>query len=213
MNLKIYKLTLYVSTIILVSLTALSIVLNIWSECNQWIVFVVNWCVGIACSIAVVVITTFIQFKVEQGKIINEIASAVRTMLFHNDLYGGIFVNDVERNADTVKELNKFEAKWRNAFKEDVNQLRSLQTELDFLFKKKQNWNLLRSILTLRIAQFDNSGEDYEKEAESLKKEFLQVKGKIIDLAEIIISFKINKYTKEEIEKYICEYKKVISNC
>ena len=66
---KVYKITLYVSLIVFVILTILSVVLNFWND-NEWIAFIVNWCVGIACSIVVVIITTFIQFRVEQKKAI-----------------------------------------------------------------------------------------------------------------------------------------------
>ena len=53
-------------------LTIVSIILN-FLECNNWITFAINWCVGIACSIGVVIITTLIQFKVEQNKAIRKL--------------------------------------------------------------------------------------------------------------------------------------------
>ena len=46
---KVYKITRYVSLIVFAILTALSVVLNFWND-NEWIAFIVNWCVGIACT-------------------------------------------------------------------------------------------------------------------------------------------------------------------
>ena len=71
---RVYKKTLTVSIIMFCVLAVVSVMLNFWNDC-EWISFIVNWCVGIACSIFVVIITTYIQFKAENYKITIELAT------------------------------------------------------------------------------------------------------------------------------------------
>ena len=131
---KVYKITLYVSLIVFSILTVLSVALNFWNE-NEWIAFVVNWCVGIACSIVVVIITTLIQFKVEQKKAINKLILIARALIFHNEFFGSIFASGVVRNVDTVTDLDKIENNWRNSLKEDMEKASAVLMELEFFFK------------------------------------------------------------------------------
>lgn len=77
---RVYKKTLIVSIVVCFILAVLSVILNFWSD-FKWISFVVNWCVGIACSIVVVIITTYIQYKAEKYKITIEMATAILAWL------------------------------------------------------------------------------------------------------------------------------------
>ena len=113
---KVYKITLYASLIVFSVLTVLSVILNFWNE-NEWLSFINDWCVGIACSIIVVVITTLIQFKVEQKKIINELASAVRMLLFQNVIGGDAFEEDAEQEM-TACQIQSFKQIWKKEIKE-----------------------------------------------------------------------------------------------
>jgi hypothetical protein len=70
---RVYKVTLIVSTIIFSVLTVAAVCLHFLGT-NFDLAFLVNWLVGIACSIVVVIITTSIQFRVEQKRAIQQVA-------------------------------------------------------------------------------------------------------------------------------------------
>ena len=203
---KIYKITLYVSLIVFSILTVLSVALNFWNE-NEWIAFVVNWCVGIACSIVVVIITTLIQFKVEQKKAINKLVLIVRALVFHNVFFGSIFASGVVRNADTVTYLDKTENNWRNSLKEDMDKASAVLMELEFFFKNPDLLKMLKLSNAFKISQFDKSEKNYEVEAKMLETEYEKVTSTIVDFAETVVSLKVKGYGKEEIEKYILDYR------
>ncbi|MGN0179140.1 MAG: hypothetical protein ACI4DY_06840 [Monoglobaceae bacterium] len=203
---KVYKITLYVSLIVFAILTILSIALNFWND-NKWIAFIVNWCVGIACSIVVVIITTLIQFKVEQKKAINKLVLIVRALIFHNEFFGSIFVSGVMRNADTVTDLDKIENNWRNSLKEDMEKVNAVLMELEFFFKNPVLLKMLKLSNAFNISQFDKSEKNYEVEAKLLETEYEKVTRIIVDFAETLVSLKVKSYGKEEIEKYILDYR------
>ena len=203
---KVYKITLYVSLIVFSILTVLSVALNFWNE-NEWIAFVVNWCVGIACSIVVVIITTLIQFKVEQKKAINKLVLITRALIFHNEFFGSIFESGVVRNADTVSDLDKIENNWRNSLKEDMEKASAVLMELEFFFKNPALLKMLKLSNAFKISQFDKSEKNYEVEAKLLENEYEKVTKIIVDFAETVVSLKVKGYGKEEIEKYILDYR------
>lgn len=203
---KVYKITLYVSLIVFAILTVLSVVLNFWND-NEWIVFVVNWCVGIACSIVVVIITTLIQFKVEQKKAINKLVLIARALIFHNELFGSIFASGVVRNADTVTYLDKIENNWRNSLKEDMDKASAVLMELEFFFKNPALIKMLKLSNSFKISQFDKSEKNYEVEAKWLETEYEKVTKIIVDFAETVISLKVKGYGKEDIEEYVAKHK------
>ena len=203
---KVYKITLYVSLIVFAILTVLSVVLNFWNE-NEWIAFVVNWCVGIACSIVVVIITTLIQFKVEQKKAINKLVLIARALIFHNELFGSIYASGVVRNADTVTYLDKIENNWRNSLKEDMDKASAVLMELEFFFKNPALIKMLKLSNSFKISQFDKSEKNYEVEAKWLETEYEKVTKLIVDFAETVISLKVKGYGKEDIEEYVAKHK------
>ena len=192
--------------IVFVILTVLSVVLNFWND-NEWIAFVVNWCVGIACSIVVVVITTFIQFKVEQKKSINKLVLIARALIFHNEFFGSIFASGVVRNADTVTELDKIENNWRNSLKEDMEKASAVLMEFEFFFKNPALLKMLKLSNAFKISQFDKSEKNYEVEAKLLENEYEKVTKIIVDFAETVISLRVKGYGKEEIEEYVVKHK------
>lgn len=206
---KVYKITLYVSLIVFAVLTVLSVILNFWND-NEWIAFIINWCVGIACSIVVVIITTLIQFKVEQKKAINKLILIARALIFHNEFFGSIFASGVIRNADTVKDLDKIENNWRNSLKEDMEKASTVLMELEFFFKNPVLLKMLKLSNSFKISQFDKSDKNYEVEAKLLETEYEKVTTIIVDFAETVVSLKVKSYGKEEIEKYILDYRSKI---
>ena len=203
---KVYKITLYVSLIVFAILTVFSVVLNFWND-NEWIAFVVNWCVGIACSIVVVIITTLIQFKVEQKKAINKLVLIARALIFHNELFGSIFASGVVRNTNTVTDLDEIEDNWRNSLKEDMEKASTVLMELEFFFKNPALIKMLKLSNSFKISQFDKSEKNYEVEAKWLETEYEKVTKIIVDFAETVISLKVKGYGKEDIEEYVAKHK------
>lgn len=81
---KIYKKTLIISIIVFCICVALSIVLKFTCIAKfNAIAFLTDYMIGIACSVIVVIITTFLQFKYEQRKLLNSILSDVQFFFFH----------------------------------------------------------------------------------------------------------------------------------
>lgn len=204
---KVYKITFYISLAIFLFFAILSVIFNFGIN-NCWSSFVVNWCVGIACSAVIVVVTTIIQFKVEQKKAINKLVLIVESLLFYNQLYGRILVSDVPRNADTIKELNIIESNWRDSLEDDMKKARSVLMDLEFFAKKQALLKMIKLSNLFVIAQFDKSENDYENEASLLEKEYHKVTGIIVDFAEIVVSLRVKGYGKEEIEKYVQAYRR-----
>lgn len=103
----VYKKTLTVSIAICVILAVLSTIFYFWND-NEWITFIVNWCVGIACSIVVVIITTYIQFKAEKHKITIELAT--ESLVWLTKFYE---LKRLLDSSDSLDEKDKSE-EWKN---------------------------------------------------------------------------------------------------
>ena len=58
---------------------AISVVCEMWHF--EHYAFVQNYCIGIACSLVVVVITSQLQYKHEHNKLLAEYCTAVREMI------------------------------------------------------------------------------------------------------------------------------------
>lgn len=203
---KVYKITLYVSIVLFFVFAILSIILNCLNY-NGWISFSINWCVGIACSLAVVIITTLVQFKVEQERAINKLASILEVMFFHNAFSGGVFSINIVRNKETVKDLDIMENNWRISLEEDNRKLYLVLADLEFFFDNKTFLNLFKLCNAFSISTFDKTENDYEREARLLKNEYQKTTEKIIKMAEMVIKLKPNKHEREILEKHIAYYR------
>lgn len=81
---KLYKNTLIISILILVICVLLSVVFNFTCLSEIGIIsFIADYMIGTACSIVVVIVTTFLQFKYEQRKILNSVLSDIQFFFFH----------------------------------------------------------------------------------------------------------------------------------
>ena len=56
-------------------------------------------------------------------------------------------------------------------------------------------------------SKFDKSEKNYEVEAKLLETEYKKVTKIIVDFAETVVLLKVKGYGKEEIEKYILDYR------
>lgn len=81
---KLYKNTLIISTIFFCVCVLLSIIFE-FTYISRYQIFSVlsDYMIGVACSIIVVIITTFVQFKYEQKKQLNAVLMDIEFFLFH----------------------------------------------------------------------------------------------------------------------------------
>lgn len=197
---KVYKITLYISLILFVVLTVISVVLNFWND-NEWLVFIINWCVGIACSLVVVIITTFIQFKVEQRKAIDQLATSVRVMLFQNQLKGTIFMSSPYSDISHLseKQIAVFEKNWLDGINENIKNVQQEFGNIEFFFGKRKSLAILKGINSVRIALMQGT-KICDKYSESQEK--------IYNLAKAISSLDFKGYSRDEIKSYLAMYEK-----
>ncbi len=108
---KLDKITLIVSSIVFSVLTILSVIFNFVND-TIWGDFVLNWCVGISCSIFVVITTTLIQFKLEQKKIIEQMASKLRLLFLSDKIYGYSYQEDADLSNWNDNQISLMEQRW-----------------------------------------------------------------------------------------------------
>ena len=102
-NMRVYKKTLTIAIIMFCALAVVSVMLNVWND-YEWVSFIINWCVGIACSIFVVIITTYIQFGAENNKLTVELAT--ESMVWLSKFYA---MRNLLDKSNNLKELAKSE--------------------------------------------------------------------------------------------------------
>ena len=146
---KVYKTTLIISVIIFLLLAITSTVLNFFNLPNRnWISFYINWSVGIGCSTVVVIVTTLIQYKIEQDRLLNKCADCLRVLFFHNSFFGSTFNDDCIRNDYTANVLDKIENNWRKSIETDNEKLMEYDSGY-FQILSKDTLNQLVSITYL----------------------------------------------------------------
>lgn len=79
---KLYKKTLVISYIIFFIVFAVSIIIELLNFNLKGLALLKDYSTGIACSIIVVIVTTYLQFKHEQEKKLSEISSKIGTFFF-----------------------------------------------------------------------------------------------------------------------------------
>lgn len=130
-NVKLYKNTLIISIIVFCVCIALSIVFEFTCISKfQVVSFLSDYMIGIACSIIVVIITTFLQFKYEQRKLLNSILSDVQFFFFDYLL----IVISLDPSEETPDKL------WEYYYDKIYNGIRNISSQLlniEWLTKKK----------------------------------------------------------------------------
>lgn len=128
---KLYKNTLIISIIVFCVCIALSIVFEFTCISKfQVVSFLSDYMIGIACSIIVVIITTFLQFKYEQRKLLNSILSDVQFFFFDYLL----IVISLDPSEETPDKL------WEYYYDKIYNGIRNISSQLlniEWLTKKK----------------------------------------------------------------------------
>ena len=166
---KLYKNTLIISIVILVICVLLSVVFNF--TCLSEIVFISfisDYMIGTACSIIVVIVTTFLQFKYEQRKTLNSILSDIQFFFFHYLLV--VMSHDPrEKTSDKL---------WEYYYDETYKGIRKISTDLSSIewFSKKKiktTANLHQAVLQMMY--------DIVKFTDRKNKKSIKLKDTILD--------------------------------
>ena len=172
-----------------------STILNFFNLPNRnWISFFINWSVGIGCSTVVVIVTTLIQYRIEQDRLINKCADCLRGLFFHNSLFGSTFNGDFSRNEFNAKNLDKIEDNWRKSIEEDNGKLLEYLNQLEFISKSNRKFlaAILKTSYQLQISSI--AKEDCSNE---------KITSDIISMSEKLLKFNISKFNRDEILKFV----------
>lgn len=206
MVMKVFKTTLIISVIIFFLLAIISIFLNFFNSSDRyWISFFINWSVGIGCSTVVVIVTTLIQYRIEQDRLINKCADCLRGLFFHNSFFGSLFNDDCIRNDYTANVLDKIENNWRKSIETDNEKLMEYLNQLEFISKSNQKvlLELSKTSYFLQISFIAKEDCSHEKIEDILKREYEKITSDIISMSEKLLKFKISKFAKDELIKFI----------
>ena len=153
--------------------------------------------IGIACSIIVVIITTFLQFKHEQKKLLNSILQDVQFFLFRYVLIA-ISLNPDEQTSSKS---------WKYYYDEVYEETKKISLKLsDVEWFSKKNFkiafNLRKAVLNIMVDLAKPSVENKKKALmDTLQSSWLK---EINDNALLLANF--NEYVAKEIKK---NYKKI----
>lgn len=145
---KLYKNTLLICTGIFAGCLLLSILFKFTCLGNmEMFLFVKDYMIGIACSIIVVLITTYVQFKFEQRKTLNTILTNIQFFYFRYLLV--VISLDPEEQAPP-----KLWEHYYDALQEDIKQITRGLNEIEWFSKKKEKTitELHRGFLQLLIS-------------------------------------------------------------
>ena len=107
--LKLYKRTIVISIWIFLACFILSVILDLFKSIFGFGKFIENYAIGIACSILVVIITTALQFKAEQRKLLYEFKKTFSSLISTLSLFESLTKTEI---ADlTEAQCNHFHGK------------------------------------------------------------------------------------------------------
>ncbi len=190
---KLYKNTLKYSVVVFFACVFLSFVFEFSCLSKLNIVsFLSDYMIGIACSIVVVIITTYLQFKYEQEKTLKSILSNVHFFFFDYLL----IVLSLDPDEETPDKL------WEYYYDETYNGIKKISSELSNLewfskTKSKTSGELQIAVLSIMTDMVKASGRsNREGLSQIIDNPMLRVvKNKAILLADS------HEYYKEEIIK------------
>lgn len=152
--LKLYKRTIIVSIWIFIILLTISVVLKIFIPENDTISFIQNYIIGITCSILVVIITTFFQYKSEYERVMSEFTSILRQLILN--LLVALSYQEKDVDEWLCKEII-------DKIKEDCDKLNQLNKSFCCFNKKlyQKYVELVKIIYKLYIPILSNSDDSY----------------------------------------------------
>jgi len=124
--------------------------------------FVIDYLIGIACSIIVVIVTTFLQFKYEQRKVVSNVLSHIRFFYFHFLLYVMSLNPEEETSEKLLEHYNEV----------TYNDIKKVSEELSNLewFSKKKISNTMELHKATLIIMMDLAKHSYGHEIYELVK-------------------------------------------
>ena len=192
---KLYKNTLIISTIFFCVCVLLSIIFEFTCISRYKSVSVLSdYMIGVACSIVVVIITTFVQFKYEQKKLLNSILQDVQFFLFRYVLIA------ISLDPNEEVSLNMWEYYYDVVYNETKNI--SLQLSNIEWFSKKNSriaFNLRKAILNIMSDLVKNSGKNKK---EGLRETVQSSWIKEIKDNTLLLATSNDRISKEIIENY-----------
>ena len=182
--LKLYKRTIIVSIWIFVILLTSSVILKILFPNNDTISFLQNYIIGITCSILVVIITTFLQYKSEYEKVMSAFTSVLRQSILNLT----VALSYQEKNVE-----EKFCRRIIEKIKDDFGKFNQLNQSFCCFSKKNHQkyMELAKIILKLYIPLIVDSEKTY----------YDMVKEKIDYPTYIELAQKINEFISDDINK------------
>lgn len=182
--LKLYKRTIIVSIWIFIILLTSSVTLKILFPNNDTISFLQNYIIGITCSILVVIITTFLQYKSEYEKVMSEFTSVLRQAILNLT----VALSYQEKNVE-----EKFCRRIIEKIKDDFGKFNQLnQSFCCFSKKNHQKYvELAKIILKLYVSLIVDSEKPY----------YDMIKEKIDYPTYIELAQKTNEFISDDINK------------
>ena len=192
---QLLKKMLFATIYIFIGMFILSIIFYVLDskEICSWSNFVFNWLVGTGCSIIVVIITTFIEFKYRQSESLKEIGHILWliTMDFNSlDLLElPDELNEEYNSNNKVRELiDKWSKHHSDSLLSDTRKLVDELSCLEFILHKKVYLKLVNLVITIERKMIDK---------EDIKEEINKIIDILLELTEKRDNYYWKKYLKE----------------
>lgn len=188
---KLYKKTLVISYIIFFIVLAISVVIELLNLNLRWLDFFKNYSTGIACSIIVVIVTTYLQFKHEREKKLNEISSKIGMFFFK---YIILIISLYPEEQTTKVEHKRYYDEFHNITYEIIKEL----FEITWFSKRKNKlaYDLQTDFMRLYLDMSIDLDKPKKFAIESIANSSL-----IDNILEKTLLFVKNEYEKEKILK------------
>lgn len=144
---KLYKNTLILSLVVFTASLICSTIFRFCSfSSSEVISFLCDYAIGIACSIIVVMATTFLQFKYEQQKILSEVLTEIGFLFFRYYMVAMSLDPKVESSA-------KLWEYYYDSIEKDIKGITTKLSSLEWFSPKriKTTMELRKSIISLKI--------------------------------------------------------------
>lgn len=157
---KLYKKTIIVTRVMLICFFILSVLCEFFEFAHEAIIQ--SYASGIACSLIVVIVTTYLQFKHEQARLLDEIASSLNSFFFHR-YYA---VNALLSNKVYADEL------WEHLYDEietSIQEVSDKSRKMCF-FNKEMSSKVIELCGRMQLIQADCLDVEYKSTKKTLEK-------------------------------------------
>lgn len=170
---------------------AISVVIELLNLNLRWLDFFKNYSTGIACSIIVVIVTTYLQFKHEREKKLNEISSKIGMFFFK---YIILIISLYPEEQTTKVEHKRYYDEFHNITYEIIKEL----FEITWFSKRKNKlaYDLQTDFMRLYLDMSIDLDKPKKFAIESIANSSL-----IDNILEKTLLFVKNEYEKEKILK------------